>query len=461
MLIQKLEKPSRVTVFDETFLHLRHLSFIHVRCPPLRCHIPSIIVQRKEGIALGPTRTKVVYFDLDGTLFDHDHSLQHAISAIRKRYTALAERTVEELIEWYNASHQQAYDAYLDKVIPYEEADTRKIRLFFASLGLPEPSLEEVQQFRDAYEAVYRANRRTTAGSVEALVRLREHGYYIGIITNGQVQDQTDKAKAIGILHLTDRIITSEEAGYRKPDRRIFQYAVEQLGLNSFEKTYMIGDSADSDIKGALDAQLAAIMYSPTAQDSQRLLFGQQIPVIKHLAQLLGHLSIASPRFTPRFVSASGRLVVEGIGIDMVTEPQRCLHISKGRLRFLSEKMGAVLDCAAHKYHKQAVFHIESMIGAITKATDPNDEEITQSRNGRRLNGIRTAHNCLVTERDHSMRVVYVRLNLYTASEDKATLREMVSLLQEHCNDLMRDDPGAAVHKLHGVMQILAERAGI
>lgn len=410
---------------------------------------------------MGPTRTKVVYFDLDGTLFDQDHSLRHAMSAIRKRYTALAGSTVEELIEQYNASHQQAYDAYLDKVITYEEADIRKICLFFASLGLPEPSLDDVQQFRDAYEAVYRANRRTTAGSVEALVRLREHGYYIGIITNGQVQDQTDKAKAISILHLTDRIITSEEAGCRKPDRRIFQYAVEQLGLNSFEKTYMIGDSADSDIKGALDAQLAAIMYSPTAQDSQRLLFGQQIPVIKHLAQLLGHLSIASPRFTPRFVSPSGRLVVEGIGIDMVTEPQSCLHISKEGLRFLSEKMGAVLDCAAHKYHKQAVFHIESMIGAITKATDPNDEEITQSRNGPGRNVIRTAHNCLVTERDHSMRVVYVRLNLYTASEDKAALREMVSLLQEHCNDLMRDDPGAAVHTLHGVIQILAERAGI
>jgi putative hydrolase of the HAD superfamily len=75
-------------------------------------------------------------------------------------------------------------------------------------------------------------------------------------------------------LHLIERIITSEEAGYCKPDPRIFQYAIEQLGA-SLHTTYMVGDSADSDIKGALDTQLAAIMYSPTAQDSQQLLFGQ------------------------------------------------------------------------------------------------------------------------------------------------------------------------------------------
>ncbi|PON22335.1 hypothetical protein TGAM01_v208818 [Trichoderma gamsii] len=156
-----------------------------------------------------PTRTKVIYFDLDGTLFDHDHSLRQAISAIHKKYSAPTEKTIEG-----------------------NKADTRKIHLIFRSLGLPKPSLDEVQQVRDAYRALYRANRRPTAGSVETLVRLRERGYRIGIITNGQIQGQTEKAKAIGILHLTDRIITSEEAGHRKPDRRIFQYAIEQLGTN-------------------------------------------------------------------------------------------------------------------------------------------------------------------------------------------------------------------------------------
>ncbi|KAL6837385.1 HAD-like domain-containing protein [Trichoderma camerunense] len=100
------------------------------------------------------------------------------------------------------------------------------------------------------YKAVYRKNRRATPGSIEALARLREYGYRIAIITNGQIEGQTAKVKAIGMQHLIDRIITSEEARYRKPDRRIFQYAIEKLDA-SLDTACMIGDSVDSDIKGA------------------------------------------------------------------------------------------------------------------------------------------------------------------------------------------------------------------
>jgi phosphoglycolate phosphatase-like HAD superfamily hydrolase len=109
-----------------------------------------------------PTRIRVVFFDLDGTLFDHYHSLRLATSAIQTKYTGLAGENLEELIDQYNIALQQAYNDYLDKVITYEEADVRKIHLFFAALGLPEPSLNEVREFHDAYKAVYRANRRAT-----------------------------------------------------------------------------------------------------------------------------------------------------------------------------------------------------------------------------------------------------------------------------------------------------------
>lgn len=201
----------------------------------------------------------------------------------------------------------------------------------------------------------------------------------------------------------------------------------------------MIGDSVDSDIKGAWDAQLAPIMYSPTAQYSQTFLFGQQIPVINHLTQLLINFGIANPQFKPRFVSAPSKLVIQGIGIDIVTEPQRSLHMSKGEVQFLVKSMGTVLDCAANRYRRQAVSQIRRMIRDITKAAGPNDERTTQRSDGRGLSVIETAtHDCLVTERDHSMRVEYVRLTLYTASEDESTLREIVSILQEHCDDLMR-----------------------
>ncbi|KAL7924302.1 HAD-like domain-containing protein [Trichoderma austrokoningii] len=372
---------------------------------------------------MAPTQTKVVFFDLDGTLFDHSHSLRHAISVIHSKYTALAKRTVEELIRQYNASLQQAYDAYLDKAITYAEADTRKIHLFFASLGLPEPSFDEVQQFRDAYKAVYRANRRATPGSIEALVRLREHGYRTSITTNGKIQDQTYKAKAIGILHVIDCIITSSEL---------------------LETTYMIGDSVDSDIKGALDAQLATILYSRTAQDSQRPLYGQQIPAIRHMEQVLGHFDITIPQFEPRFASAPGQLIIEGIGIDMVTEPPHGLHISKEGVRVLTERVVAVLECAVKIRCRQAVFHLLRITRAITIAASPSSHET--------INGLELRVTITST-----IRVECIQLALDTATENEAWLREIVAILQAHCHHLMSGRLAAAISVLHSAMLMSVE----
>ena len=57
----------------------------------------------------------------------------------------------------------------------------------------------------------------------------------------------------------------------------------------------MVGDSADSDIKRALDAGLRAVLYSPLAQESgQRRLFGADVPVIHHMGQLLELLGITN-----------------------------------------------------------------------------------------------------------------------------------------------------------------------
>ena len=164
-----------------------------------------------------------------------------------------------------------------------------KVRSFFAGLGLTEPSRDEVKEFRAIYRLAYRENRRATPGSIETLVRLRERGYHLAIVSNGQIGDQTAKAEAIGIRHLVDRIFTSEEAGCCKPDRRIFQFAIEALDASP-DVMLMVGDSANSDVKGALDAGMSAVLYSPVAHESRRLLFGVEVPVIRHMGQLLEHL---------------------------------------------------------------------------------------------------------------------------------------------------------------------------
>jgi len=240
--------------------------------------------------SIASTRT-AIFFDLDNTLFDHHHSLQCAISAIRAKYVCLSQHTNDELVTKYNAALQTAYDKYLRKEITYEEFDLDKVYLFFVSLSLPKPTPEQAREFRATYQPVYRQNRRATLGSIETVCRLREHGYLIAIVTNGQTEDQVAKAECIGVRHLVDRIVTSEEAGCSKPEPFIFKHAAQLLGIN-VESAFMVGDSPDADIKGAIEAGMRPVWYSPTAVDSQAFMFDHQVPIVQHMSQLLDLLDL-------------------------------------------------------------------------------------------------------------------------------------------------------------------------
>lgn len=74
-----------------------------------------------------------------------------------------------------------------------------------------------------------------------------------------------------------------------------------------------------------------------------------------------GRFGIVSRRFERRFTSAPGQLVIEGIGIDLVTEPGHYLQVFKEVVQFLAEKMGLVLAGASKKHHIPVMTLIEGM----------------------------------------------------------------------------------------------------
>jgi putative hydrolase of the HAD superfamily len=323
--------------------------------------------------------TKLILFDLDGTLFDHYHSLRCAISAIQDGWPQVASHNRNDLISVYNSALQQAYDKFLSKEITYEETNALKIQLFFAAVGLAEPSLADITRFREIYQPAYRSNRRATPGAVEALVRLRESGHKLIIVSNGQVDDQTAKAKDIGVLHLVDGIVTSEEVGSSKPDPRMFERALGMFASAAPvpHETYMVGDSIDTDIRGGIDAGLRTILFAPVAPDSERDVSGVRVPIIHRMSEILAHFGVAEPRFELSFShSVDGqKLVIHGLGIDLVTEERHCMCISKEDVRFLAERIGQVPKAVAGKRYISAISMLEGMIRCIAKVAMPINED--------------------------------------------------------------------------------------
>lgn len=79
-----------------------------------------------------------------------------------------------------------------------------------------------------------------------ALSALQQKGYRLGIIAN-QKLGTAERLEKWGLRKYFDIIVASAEIGYAKPDRRIFEIAVD-LADSIPQECVMIGDRLDNDI---------------------------------------------------------------------------------------------------------------------------------------------------------------------------------------------------------------------
>jgi putative hydrolase of the HAD superfamily len=105
------------------------------------------------------------------------------------------------------------------------------------------------------------------------LAQLRSAGYRLGIISNF---DSRLFAVLDG-LHLApwfEQVVISSYAGAAKPDRRIFEYALEQMGIAPQDACH-VGDSRKEDYEGAIGAGLSAfLLQRPTQTLADLTLYG-------------------------------------------------------------------------------------------------------------------------------------------------------------------------------------------
>ena len=85
--------------------------------------------------------------------------------------------------------------------------------------------------------------------------------------------------RQLGINDCFNVIVVSEEVGWRKPSRHIFQEALNKLGVTANQAVY-IGDSPIEDIKGAKDAGLKTVFVPSQFNTVKDLINSRQKPDI-------------------------------------------------------------------------------------------------------------------------------------------------------------------------------------
>jgi putative hydrolase of the HAD superfamily len=84
--------------------------------------------------------------------------------------------------------------------------------------------------------------------------------YPLALVTDAQSAYTRGELHKVGLLDYFDPIVVSGDHGYRKPDRRLFQFALDGMGVAA-ENALYVGNDMHRDIFGAREAGMTTVMF--------------------------------------------------------------------------------------------------------------------------------------------------------------------------------------------------------
>lgn len=196
---------------------------------------------------------KHLFFDLDHTLWDFDANARATLEELHK-HLKLTERGVHDFDLFhtnYLKHNEKLWARYRSGYIKQDELRLKRMWLTLLDFQIADEAL--AKEMGDLFLDMLPTRTILFPNTVEVLQYLTDKGYQLHLITNGFEKTQYCKLKNSGIDHFFKVIVTSESSNSLKPQKEIFEYALEMAGAK-VEESIMIGDTLDVDILGAINA---------------------------------------------------------------------------------------------------------------------------------------------------------------------------------------------------------------
>lgn len=226
---------------------------------------------------------KHIFFDLDHTIWDFDKNAHETLTELYEQYElcSLGLQSCETFIETYTENNQLLWAEYHMGRITKETLRAERFNKTFVQLGLHPEKVP--QAFEDDYVRMSPKKKNLFEGSEKVLGYL-QNKYTLHIISNGFKETTLIKMDLCNLNPYFTNVIISEDVGVNKPDKAIFEYALEKARAQKHE-SIMIGDSIEADIRGAQDFGMKAIFFNPLKKEKPADVEWQ----ITHLEELLQH----------------------------------------------------------------------------------------------------------------------------------------------------------------------------
>jgi putative hydrolase of the HAD superfamily len=200
---------------------------------------------------------KDVFFDLDHTLWDFDKNSALTFNKIFKMHDV--EVDLNEFLSHYEPINLDYWKLYREEKIDKESLRYNRLNDTFNKISFQADSTL-IDKLSIDYIAYLTSFNHLFEDTLDILNYLKPK-YQLHIITNGFQEVQESKLRNSNIHHFFKSVTDSEQVGVKKPNPKIFNFALNKVHANP-KTSIMIGDNMEADILGALNFGMEAIYFN-------------------------------------------------------------------------------------------------------------------------------------------------------------------------------------------------------
>lgn len=202
-----------------------------------------------------------LFFDLDHTLWDFEANSKETLADLYQTNLLLNRGVTdfEQFFTHYSFHNHRLWDRYTKGFIRQEELRWKRMWLALLEFKIADEPLAKKMSVE--FLETLPTKKKLFPYTFEILEYLKNKHYKMHLVTNGFESVQHNKLRESNLTAYFDHVITSEASNSLKPNKEIFEYALQKAGAVVAE-SIMIGDNQDADIQGGINAGMDTIFVN-------------------------------------------------------------------------------------------------------------------------------------------------------------------------------------------------------
>ena len=202
---------------------------------------------KKNNSTILLKKPKSIIFDTDNTLYEYEPANKLALEAVALKVNNLLGINKESFINNYNVARNE-----VKKQLGNTASSHSRLLYFQKMLENLElkAQLLIALDLEQTFWRTFLANAPLFPGVYELFEKLTFNNISIAILTDLTAQVQLRKLTYFNLEDTFEAVVTSEETGADKPNKRNFELVLSKLGLGQGNQNWVVGDDPYTDIIG-------------------------------------------------------------------------------------------------------------------------------------------------------------------------------------------------------------------